>query len=171
MEIGNNSKTLKSYSSGVKNILEGGGIFIAENSYKLSTLTRACKIKNYRLHVRLPIHKSLLNIMLDKIYDYFLDRGQGYLSMLYQAILAKGYYGLLRVGELTSGTHLIKAYNVHVGRLKNKFKIVLESSKRHSRWPTLENLTHRSWWLPKPTNSEILTLSFSDSKAVCYSQG
>ena len=68
---------------------------------------------------------------MDRIQDYFLDKGQVYLSRLYQALLATGYYGLLRMGELTSGMHPIKAYNVFLVRHKKKFQIVLQSSKTH----------------------------------------
>ena len=59
--------------------------------------------------------------------------GQVYLTCLYRAILVLGYYGLMRVGELTQGTHPVKSCNVHIGSNKNKILIVLYSSKTHSR--------------------------------------
>ena len=43
------------------------------------------------------------------------------------------YYGLFRTGELTTGTHPIRARNVHVGENKNKILIVLYSSKTHGK--------------------------------------
>lgn len=44
-------------------------------------------------------------------------------------MLATGYYGLFRVGELANGTHTIMAKDVHYGRNKFKIQFVLWSSK------------------------------------------
>ena len=39
--------------------------------------------------------------------------GQEYLARLYKAITITGYYGLLRIGEMMTGTHPILACDVH----------------------------------------------------------
>ena len=56
---------------------------------------------------------------------------QPYLCIMYQAMFALGYYGLLRVGELTLGQHTAKAQHMHVATNKPKIKVVLYSSKMH----------------------------------------
>ena len=59
---------------------------------------------------------------------------QPYLACLYQTLLAIGYYGLFRVGELTSSSdHTILASNVHVAKNKEKILILLYSSKTHAK--------------------------------------
>ena len=52
---------------------------------------------------------------------------------MYKAIFALGYYGLFRIGELTSGSHPIKANDVHIGSNKNKMLFILRTSKTHGR--------------------------------------
>ena len=51
---------------------------------------------------------------------------------MYQALFALGYYELMRVGELTSGSHAMKACNVHIANNKDKILIHLYTSKTHS---------------------------------------
>ena len=43
-----------------------------------------------------------------------------------------GYYGLLRIGEMTASPHVIKACDVHLGKNKRKLMFVLHSSKTHT---------------------------------------
>ena len=47
-------------------------------------------------------------------------------------MVATGYYGLLRIGELTAGTHSILACNVLTAKNKNKIQLVLKTSKTHA---------------------------------------
>ena len=59
---------------------------------------------------------------------------QPYLELLYKTILAIGYYGLFRIGELvTPGEHTMKARDLYLGKNKNKILIVLYSSKTHDK--------------------------------------
>ena len=51
---------------------------------------------------------------------------------MYQLLFALGYYGLMRVGELTNSQHVVKAANVHSAMNKNKILIILYSSKTHN---------------------------------------
>ena len=52
---------------------------------------------------------------------------------MYKTLFILGYYGLLRVGELTHGAHMLKAKDVHVGMNKEKILLVLYSSKTHGK--------------------------------------
>ena len=63
---------------------------------------------------------------------YSEKRNQPYLEAMYKAIFILGYYGLMRVSELTFSQHIAKAANVHVAMNKNKIMVVLYSSKTHS---------------------------------------
>ena len=56
-----------------------------------------------------------------------------YLCIMYQALFILGYYGLMRVGELTLSPHTVQANNVHVAYNKEQIKIVLYSFKTHDR--------------------------------------
>ena len=51
--------------------------------------------------------------------------------VLYRALFATTYYGMFRVGEVTSGSHPILAKDVHIGINKNKMLFMLRSSKTH----------------------------------------
>ena len=43
------------------------------------------------------------------------------------------YHGLLRIGEVTEGPHVIKAKDVHKNDKKNKYIMILHTSKTHGR--------------------------------------
>ena len=70
--------------------------------------------------MRLPIQKGLLTILVNHVRQKYLQLGQEYLAALYPALLSTAYYGLLRVGEVTTGSHPILAPDVHIGNNKNK---------------------------------------------------
>ena len=61
----------------------------------------------------------------------FYEANQPYLAIMYASMFAAAYYGLLRVGEITSGAHPIKVVDVHVGDNKRKILFVLRLSKMH----------------------------------------
>ena len=104
-----------------------------ENSYVLSSLIRTCKLKYRRIATRLPIRKGLLHMIIDEIERIFLNRNQPYLATLYTAMMITGYYGLLRIGELTVSPHTIKAKDVHLATNKSKVLICLKTSKTHTK--------------------------------------
>ena len=54
---------------------------------------------------------------------------------MYKAVLAMGYFGLMRVGELVEakGNHTIKLKDVHISSRNKKIVTVLHSSKTHAR--------------------------------------
>ena len=126
---GKKSSTIRSYVSGIKLVLLDINVEVNEDQFLISSLTRACKLVNDHVRTRLPIYKSLLNIILRKTGIIF--ETQPYLSALYQALFVLAYYGLLWVGEITAGSHPVKAVDVHIGINKCKILFILRASKTH----------------------------------------
>ena len=86
------------------------------------------------MKTRLPIHKNLLELLLTETKNRFLSKGQNFLAILYSCLFLTAYYGLFRVGELTSGSHPVKVEDVHVARNKDKFLFILRLSKTHGKY-------------------------------------
>ena len=131
IDRGLQSNSVKSYVSAIKKILVDDGYEWEDKKVLLHSLTRACKLVNDKVKTRLPIQCGLLELILGELRRYFYGRNQVYLEILYKALFALGYYGLLRVGELTASEHVIKAQNIHVASNKDKILVVLYSSKTH----------------------------------------
>ena len=126
------STTVKSYISAIKAVLEDDNYEWNDKEIKFSALTRGCKMVNDRVKTRLPIGLGLLEILLDKIEQFYDEhRKQHYLAKLYQCVMILGYYGLLRIGEMTKGNHPVKAKDVHAAKNKRKILVVLFTSKTH----------------------------------------
>ena len=104
IDQGKQSQTIRSYTSALKAVLAEVNMSIYQDEFLLSALTRACKFKNDTGSMRLPIRKGMLRILLDKVFNIYID-SQPYLAKLYTALFSMAYYRLFRVGELTSGTH------------------------------------------------------------------
>ena len=130
VETKKKSTTIRSYISAIKAVLQEDGEQISENRFLLNSLTRACRLKNDRVRTRLPIKRSLLNLIISNV-DNIFNSPQPYLTCLYKALFMTAYYGLFRVGELTSSPHVLKAKDVHIGRNKKKLMFLLHSSKTH----------------------------------------
>ena len=119
------SSTLKSYFSAIKFVLKQDGYPWYDNKALLSALVQSCKLENDRVKVRLPIQKSLLEMLLSEVERLYRDvKQQPYLETMYKALFCLAYYGMLRVGELSLSPHTIKACNIHVGHNKDKILIV-----------------------------------------------
>lgn len=110
VDAGYKSATVKSYVSGIKSILKSENIPIDDTQIVLRALIRACMARNDRLFIRLPIHRRLLGLLLDWVDDKYAF--QPYLSDLYKAMFVTGYYGLMRVGEMTKSPHVIKFLSI-----------------------------------------------------------
>ena len=124
------SSTLKSYFSAIKHILKQDGYPWDDNKAILSSLVRGCCLENDKVKVRLPIQKSLLELLLFESERFFNESApQPYLEILYKTIFCLAYYGMMRVGELTWSPHTVKACNIHVGHNKDKIQVVLYTSK------------------------------------------
>ena len=96
----------------------------------LTSIARACRLKNDKVLTRLPIKIGLLETMLFEIERIF--ESQAYLSLMYKTIFIIAYYGLFRIGELTYSPHAIAVGDVLRGVNKNKFLFSLKSSKTHA---------------------------------------
>ena len=131
IDNGLQSATLKSYVSAIKKTLVNDGYNWQDSRILLNSLAKSCRLINDKVHTRMPINGNLLEIILFEIERMYSD--QYYLEILYKTILLLGYYGLLRIGELTTGTHPIKAKNVHIAQNKPKLLLILYSSKTHGR--------------------------------------
>ena len=129
------SSTLKSYFSAIKFILKQDGYQWDEKNALLSSLVKGCRLENDKVKIRLPIQKGLLELLLFKIDRKFMGPNitnqQPYLVCMYQTLFPLAYYGKLRVGELTLGSHTVKADGVNIGHGKDKVMIALYTSKTH----------------------------------------
>ena len=94
---GMQSSTVKSYVSAIKKLLVIDGYKWKDELVLLGSLTRVCRLTNDLVRTRLPIHCSLLELILFEFQREFAS--QPYLQALYKALFALGYYGLMRVGE------------------------------------------------------------------------
>ena len=132
VDNGLQSSTLKSYASAIKKVLILDDYEWNYSKVLLGALTKSCKLINDSVRTRLPIQFKLLELILFEVQHKFtIEKNQPYLKVLYMTIIALAYYGLLRIGELTTGSHPIKAKDVHVADNKEKILIVLYSSKTH----------------------------------------
>ena len=128
IEEGKKSTTIRSYLSAVRSVLKTQGFQLNEDTYLISALTWACKLKNNKIRTRLPIKKSLLHTILDKIQILYENSYEG---ILFRTMFAIAYHGMFRIGEVTEGPHAIKAKDVEIGTNKKKLKFTLHSLKTH----------------------------------------
>ena len=132
IDQGMQSSTVKSYVSAIKKLLVDDGYPWDDQKVLLGSLTKACKIVNDKVHTRLPIQCSLLEMILFEVQRLFDAKGQWYLEIMYKALFALSYYGMMRVCEVTQVTqtnHTVKAKDVHSALNKDKIMLVLYSSK------------------------------------------
>ena len=72
----------------------------------------------------------MLKLVINKIDELYLNRQQQpYLAVLYKALFAAAYYGLLRISEVAVGLHPVLGPDVHVGENKKKLLFILRTSK------------------------------------------
>lgn len=122
--------TIETYMSAIKYKLIHDGYPLNEDRVKLQSIVRSSRIKNRKVHNRMPINRRILKNLIDAIGTKF--HNQPYLAALYKCMFTLAYFGLLRVGEMVKGTHPILAGDVHASRNKNpKIQLVLRSSKTH----------------------------------------
>ena len=110
MQRGLQSVTIKSYVSVIKFMLVLDGYDWQDGKILVTALSKACKVVNDILSVRLPIHCGLPELILFELQRKF--EKQWYLEVLYKAIFIISYYGLLREGEVTKGPHAIRMANI-----------------------------------------------------------
>ena len=129
----NKSTMIRSYVSAIKSVLADVDVKITEDSYLLVSLTRACKLINNKIHIRLPIYRDMLHIIVTDVQHHMAMKGQIYLSILCHAIFSASYYGLLRVSEVAAKTHPILVHDAHIATNKKKILFILRTSKTHSK--------------------------------------
>ena len=131
IENGSQSSTVKSYVSAIKRTLKNDGYEWCDNKLLFEALVKACKLRNDHVTYRFPIRVGLLELLLfetERLYSK-----QSYLVIMYQALLGLGYYGLMRIEELTESDHTLKAKHIFVSDNKNKIIVVLYTSKTHDK--------------------------------------
>ena len=134
VDRGLQSQSVKTYVSAIKRVLTNDDYQWNDNKVLLGSLVKATRLINDRVKTRLPIQHGLLELILFETQRVFKKKNQFYLELLYKAIFALGYYGLMRAGELlitNIDEHTVKAKNIHMAENKEKLLIVLYSSKTH----------------------------------------
>ena len=129
IDLGYQSSSIKSYISGIKKLVTLDNYKWKDDEVLVTSLTKACRLINDRVETRLPISCSLLEMILFELKRMFGN--QPYLLNMYRALFAISYYGMMRVGEVTEGPHVLKAKDVHIAMNKNKILLVLYTSKTH----------------------------------------
>ena len=117
------SQTVSSYLSAIQGVLAEEGVQLNEDKFLLSSLIRACRLKNDKIRTRLPKQTA----------QHFMSINQEYLATLYCSLFATAYFGMFRVGALMAGEHPILVNDVHIGENKNKVLFTLRTSKTHGR--------------------------------------
>ena len=154
VDKGIQSATLKSYYSAIKAVLRADGYLVDDNRVLLVSLSKACRLINDRVKTRLPIRKSLLEMILFEIEQKYAEK-QPFLEILFKSLFLLAYYGLFRIGELAYSQHSVKAVNVHIGENKDKMLFILYTSKTHGLESkpqkikiTAQNLREKSFFCP-----------------------
>ena len=127
------SQTIKSYLSAIKKTLIMDGCKWNDDLVLVRSLAKACRIVNDSVRTRLPIHCGLPKVILFEVERYFVIKHQFYLEILYKTGFALYYYGMMRIGEVATSQHMMKAKDVHMAYNKDKLLIILYSSKTHDK--------------------------------------
>ena len=148
------STTIRSYVSAIKSVLREDGVTVSENKYLINSLTRACRLVNDKVRIRLPIQSGVLSILLLQLPILFEQ--QQYLCIMYHTIMTTAYFGLFRVGELTKGDHPVKVTDVLVADNKNNILILLRTSKTHGEdsYPQTIKIIGNKWHLDGKITSD-----------------
>ena len=127
------STTIQSYICAIKSVLQDVNVTVHEDTYLLGLLIKACRLKNDQIVHKLPIHRTMVQLIISECIKYYEDLGQHYLATLYASIFGAAYFVLLRIGEIAVGSHPILAVNTHIGVNKKKILFVLTTSKTHGK--------------------------------------
>ena len=135
------SATVKTYISAIKGVLVEIGIRLSPDKFLLTSLTKACHLKNDVAVQHFAIRKGMLKLMIDQLDNLYIGnthKQQPYLCKLFKAIYSASYYGLLRISKVAKSQHAILTCNTHIAINKNKILFILSS-----------------FYHPKPTAKEI----------------
>ena len=125
------SATIRNYVSAIKAVLQEDKVKISEDHFLLSSLTRACKLKNDQVKAHLPIQGDFLALILNEMAKMFDQKP--YLMKMYSAMAIAAYFGMLRIGEIAQSEHAVGVLDVSVATNKKKIMFVLRSSKTHNK--------------------------------------
>ena len=128
IEKGAQSCSVRTYVSAIKKTLISDNYKWDDNKVMLNALTKACRLVNDSVKMRLPISCSLLESILFEIQRIY--NRQPFLEKMYKALFALAYYGFFQISELV-GVHAMKACNIHMAMNKEKLLVILYSSKTH----------------------------------------
>ena len=131
IQSGMRANSAKSYVSAIKRLLTDDGYQWDDAKLLIGSLTRACKLTDNKVDIRLPINGNLLELILFEVQRTYLSNNQPFLDSLYKAIFCISFYGLMRIGEVTESPHVIKACNIHIAHNKEKLLLILYTSKTH----------------------------------------
>lgn len=131
--IGEFSQTVSSYMSAIRYKLRKDGVHIPDRNFEIASIIRTCKLKNDQVHYRCGISKNMTKELVRAVKELFLDQGQEYLYYLYRAVFLTAYYGMFRIGEIGESPHALKSADVKKSLNKEKFLMVLRSSKTHGK--------------------------------------
>ena len=59
-------------------------------------------------------------MLVQSVERFFADTPQPFLEQLYRAMLSSMYFGLLRIGEVCAGPHVIKVKDSMLGKIRTK---------------------------------------------------
>ena len=128
------SATVKSYISAIKAKLAADGYNWNNQLILFKSLISACRDMNDVTDDRLPIQRQLLEAMLFELNRMFIhNNNRLFLITLYRTAFLILYYGLMRIGEITEGPHVLKAAHVHAAENKKQYLLLLYSSKTHGK--------------------------------------
>ena len=73
----------------------------------------------------------MFGLIIKQMNQHFLSMNQPFLAILYTTLFATTYFGMFRVGEVTSGDHPVRVTDIKLGHNKNKVLFILRTSKTH----------------------------------------
>ena len=154
VEQGKQSSTVRSYLLAIRSVLAEDNYFLCENQFLITSLTKACRLRNDLVHTHFPIYKELMLILLREIDERFNKANQPYLAVMFTTLISTAYFGLFRIGEETSGSHPILARDVQLADNKRKIFFILRDSKTHGKEsePQLVKISSQA---KSATNTEV----------------
>lgn len=131
--VGEYSQTVASYMSAIRYKLRKDGIQIPDKNFEIASIIRTCKLKNDEVRYCCGITKQMTKDLIRAAHRLYEKNGQHYLYILYRAVFLTTYYGMFRIGEIADSEHSLKAADVKQAENKNKFLLILRSSKTHGK--------------------------------------
>ena len=84
------STTIRSYISAIRSVLRDDDVSLNEDKYLLTSLTKACRLKNDQVRTRLPIQQGVLEVLIKHIRIYLHNPtlfGEAFLCNFFSCLL------------------------------------------------------------------------------------